>query len=39
MLTGTSDQKRDVPLEVLRAARSRRGNNVRDDPKFLEALH
>ena len=39
MLTKMTDADWDVVVEVFRAARSRRGDNGRDDRKFLEALH
>ena len=39
MLTRMTEQDWEVALEVLRAARSRRGDKGRDDRRFLEALH
>lgn len=39
MLTRMTDEDWAVALEVFRACRSRRGDNGRDDRKFLEAMH
>ena len=39
MLTKMSESDWAIVVEAFRAARSRRGDNGRDDRKFLEALH
>ena len=39
MLTRMTDENWAVVLEVLAAARSRRGDKGRNDRRFLEALH
>ncbi|MFG1379804.1 transposase [Xanthobacter autotrophicus] len=39
MLTRMMDEDWAVALEVFRACRARRGDNGRDDRKFLEAMH
>jgi transposase len=39
MLTKMSEADWAIVVEAFRAARSRRGDNGRDDRKFLEALH
>ena len=39
MLTKMTDGDWEIAVAAFRAARSRRGDNGRDDRKFLEALH
>lgn len=39
MLTGMTEDDWTIALTVFRACRSRRGDNGRDDRKFLEATH
>jgi transposase len=39
MLTQMTDGDWEIVVEVFRAARSRRGDQGRDDRKFLQALH
>jgi transposase len=39
MLTQMTDADWEIVVAAFRAARSRRGDNGRDDRKFLEALH
>src|SRR5207237_8076434 len=39
MLTQMTDADWEIMVEAFRAARSRRGDKGRDDPKFLQARH